>query len=376
MNTLPLEVIQNMFALACTDGGRTGCSLSLTPKTIRAVARSTRFHSVFLDAFYSNRLYSFMSTYEAHCRPLHGSRPRVKHLYLTLGIHGIPSDFPSSGIAAPIESPDPAPWPLADDVGALLRAVSADILSLVIQVFPNGYAGAAPTPDVPTLGCTFPSLRELTVFGTSDPRSFFSGVSAPAMFPSLRRLHIVDANTIYRQFRDQNLDPWTMHAPEMTHLRISNLSLRESPGLGGIPVQLAAQMGIPVDDEDEGKSVEESWPRPDDCPPKMHSHLRHIVIQPCIRPSGRLGAATSYRSGELLRKLAQYPSYVDLKFVVLAPPKQPGIPAWWTKSMKAQWLERIEGGVGCWVDAEEDSAEDEGWERPNEFLSVGTEIRT
>ncbi|EIW61162.1 uncharacterized protein TRAVEDRAFT_43987 [Trametes versicolor FP-101664 SS1] len=362
MDILPLEVTQHIFALACTDGGRTGCSLSLTSKTIRTVARSTRFHSIFLDAFYAQRLSSFVSTYEKQCQPMCGARPRVKHLYLTLAVLGIPSEFAGSGTTAPIEVPGSVPWSLPDGARALLRAVSADIISLVLQVFPTsgGRSSAGSTADAPTLSCTFPSLRELTVFGTSDPRSFFSGVSTPPIFPNLRRLHIIDTKTIYGMLRKQRLEPWTTHAPKTTHLRVSNLS--DLLGPGGIPVELAAQIGVPVDRQHEEETpVRERWPRSGEWPPATHPHLRCVIIQPCNPPSsGALRGELwrSYcRSGEVLRKLAEYPAYVNLEIVVLTPPDEPGNLSWWTESMKMQWLDRIKGGPGCWADVGDDEAD-------------------
>ena len=48
MDGLAVEVIEKIAAFACTDGGRTGLSLSLTSKYIREATRAVRFHSVSL----------------------------------------------------------------------------------------------------------------------------------------------------------------------------------------------------------------------------------------------------------------------------------------------------------------------------------------
>ncbi|KAI0633760.1 hypothetical protein C8Q77DRAFT_1073530 [Trametes polyzona] len=83
MDTLPLEILQNIFELACTDGGLTGCSLSLTSRAIREAARMARFHSVSLVA-YPVRLSSFVELYARECDPALGDIPRVAHLHLII----------------------------------------------------------------------------------------------------------------------------------------------------------------------------------------------------------------------------------------------------------------------------------------------------
>ncbi|KAI0816036.1 hypothetical protein BC628DRAFT_1406048 [Trametes gibbosa] len=82
MDTLPLETLQRIFTLACTDGGHTGNSLSLTSKGIRAAARTARFHSVALVAN-PRRLRAFVALYERECDAAFGDKPRIQHLYLT-----------------------------------------------------------------------------------------------------------------------------------------------------------------------------------------------------------------------------------------------------------------------------------------------------
>ncbi|EIW62616.1 uncharacterized protein TRAVEDRAFT_42965 [Trametes versicolor FP-101664 SS1] len=81
MDTLPLETLQHIFELACTDGGRTGNSLSLVSKGIRAAVRTTRFHSIALIAS-PRRLQSFIDLYRRECDPARGDRPRIQHMHV------------------------------------------------------------------------------------------------------------------------------------------------------------------------------------------------------------------------------------------------------------------------------------------------------
>ncbi|KAI0766832.1 hypothetical protein BD413DRAFT_480233 [Trametes elegans] len=95
MDILPLEIWLDIFMLACTDGGYTGCSLSLTSKAIRAITRTLRFHSVALVA-YPARLGSFVALYAADCKPDLGQKPKVAHLHFTVPTSFRPYRFEAS----------------------------------------------------------------------------------------------------------------------------------------------------------------------------------------------------------------------------------------------------------------------------------------
>ncbi|OJT02581.1 hypothetical protein TRAPUB_6885 [Trametes pubescens] len=103
MDTLPLETLQRIFELACTDGGYTGYSLSLVSRGIRAAARTTRFHSISLLATL-HRLQSFVDSYKRKCDPSQDDKPRVQHLHIV---------FPSIELEASTCSTDYADvlWP-------------------------------------------------------------------------------------------------------------------------------------------------------------------------------------------------------------------------------------------------------------------------
>jgi hypothetical protein len=51
LSILPPELWRKIFAFACVDGGATGCALALVSRSMRALAASTRFHSVLVVGF-------------------------------------------------------------------------------------------------------------------------------------------------------------------------------------------------------------------------------------------------------------------------------------------------------------------------------------
>ena len=82
MNKLPLELLEDIFALACADGGRTGCALSLVSTHIRAASRAIRFHTLCLSPSTPLRISKLLSCVEKERdagREL-GRVPKIKHL--------------------------------------------------------------------------------------------------------------------------------------------------------------------------------------------------------------------------------------------------------------------------------------------------------
>ncbi|KAI1797817.1 hypothetical protein LXA43DRAFT_268738 [Ganoderma leucocontextum] len=88
LSTLPPEILEKIFRSACTDGGRTGCSLSLVSKTVRAVSMAARYHSISLLAGSPGKLRGFLECFEnarSAARSVEGSAtPRIRHLCLAL----------------------------------------------------------------------------------------------------------------------------------------------------------------------------------------------------------------------------------------------------------------------------------------------------
>ena len=83
MDTLSVDVWQYIFALACTDGGRTGATLSRISKSFRSASAAARFHSVQLTSL--KRVKAFLDCYEAALATAAADGvdpPHVRHLLL------------------------------------------------------------------------------------------------------------------------------------------------------------------------------------------------------------------------------------------------------------------------------------------------------
>lgn len=253
MEKLPAELMLTIFAFACTDGGRTGCALSLVSKHIREVSRPLRFYSIALGRS-PRKLQLLVNRLEDEqvMLGLCGTKPRVRHLFLvTAGIEerlgelallrdGLPRPDPSSSPEAPFfrtkhnndtkaaHSQPCQPFRLQDQelslglVDTLVRAVAADLETLTIL------QGEETLPaDV-----TFPQLQELTVIdGGRRLIDFVDGTGSHPLFPAVRRLHlIVEAPWVQLERGGDpggammDLSKWTKHAPSVSHFRISELA--------------------------------------------------------------------------------------------------------------------------------------------------------
>ncbi|KAH9848381.1 hypothetical protein C2E23DRAFT_844679 [Lenzites betulinus] len=197
MDTLPVEILQAIFVLACTDGGATGNALSLTSKGIRAAARPIRFHSIHL-AVDRAPFQEFASFFAREWDDEDGNRPRVRHLSLDLGgrvpppqsllpIGSVPgSNAPSHPAVARLPSDlstrgprrkPPHPPTAADSqaVQKLLSFVARDLQSLVVHVGPLGIPAGV---RFPIFEHTFPLVREAAFLGFSTPALLISRANA------------------------------------------------------------------------------------------------------------------------------------------------------------------------------------------------------
>ncbi|KAH9894778.1 hypothetical protein C8Q73DRAFT_691513 [Cubamyces lactineus] len=299
MDTLPLETLQRIFTLACTDGGLTGNALSLTSKSVRAASRTARFHTVSLIAN-PRRLSSFLALYERECKlETEGGRdkPHVRHLYATFpridGSRQRPRlAYYTSSLSPPprrrrkdrqrrnyrvsesVDS-DSEPDSLSDEqldlyqleyeVGMILeeaagsrgrrpredtvlsdpsyhdaarrlfQLVAPDLWTLVLQ---SGFRYGG-TLGISLFTIPFPALRSLTVVEISNPNSLFPDVDSSAD-PSASQESLFPALThlhlLPYDHDFQLLDKWAIRAPHVTHLRVS--------GQTGDLDQLARAVGV------------------------------------------------------------------------------------------------------------------------------------
>ncbi|KAM5535121.1 hypothetical protein V8D89_011207 [Ganoderma adspersum] len=325
MNHLPLETLQQIFELACTDGGYTGCSLALTSKSIREAAQSTRFHSVMLVAE-TERLVALIALYQNQCSNSAGIRPRTAHLHLLLRstVNTRQSTDSTEEVEWDEESEDEdleeSTFPL---VQQFLSLVSNDLQSLVVI---RDTLGAA----TPLFDRAFPSLRDLTLafqcnITTPDP-------TVVPIFPALTHLHIVAPNWSPPLF-----PRWIAQAPRVTHLRISAHCL-----FGKFVDELPAAVGTPEYPFKRGfRGGITVGP-----PPAVRTYptLARVVVAPGPRPASGPCGSNRYVFNSRTMQLDWIAARARESGVEMyvAPPC-----AWagdeWDEAIRTEWLKRIGG---------------------------------
>ncbi|KAI0763856.1 hypothetical protein BD413DRAFT_616174 [Trametes elegans] len=243
LEDLPWEVIEEISRLACTDGGRTGCSLSLVSKYVRPVARCQRFHSVSLLAGLACQLRRFVRALEeagVEAQEEGARAPRVRHLCL---------DFDPATSVGHVD-PNAVDWcsvehnlmlfsalplrtltALFDRVRAEYRAALRPLLARVADsvetltvLHRDGDYARADLEPFPVGPDGFPHLREFTCrmylpsfiqLARSDDGET-GRVAIRPMFPALRRMH-VDPNP------NATVDFWwwAANAPRLGWLRVN-----------------------------------------------------------------------------------------------------------------------------------------------------------
>ena len=218
--------------MACTDGGSTGCSLSLTSKFVAAACRPARFTTVSIaprshdDASLSQFLDCIIKE-RARAASTGSAAPRVRHLFLA-ACKSPPQDSDWSSREEETDPIDDRPRPptFHENIDSLLELVAPDLHTLALISSRWGRLGLSPS----LVHKPFPQLRELTVvdhFGQLGfaPVPLYGGPSQgspenirePTLYPRLERLSMLGtAHTM-------DLPRWSRRAPRLTHLRIAHL---------------------------------------------------------------------------------------------------------------------------------------------------------
>ncbi|KAI0329561.1 hypothetical protein GY45DRAFT_859135 [Cubamyces sp. BRFM 1775] len=217
IHDLAVEVLEKIFAYACTDGGRTGYSLSLVSKYCYAVVRPLLLHNI---ALHSLRQIESLTAYLEREQRL-SPHSRVYHLFVSTTRDGeqvartrqTRRAHQQSRSARPPQSWDDLDKRLSVALPHLLRAVAPSLLTLALVLSWE----LSPV----TLPRCLPCLREFTVCGPmlrlpgwNDGRSSLA-LPAPCL-PAVRRLHIVSETV--------SLVPWAHHAPRVRQLQLSRVT--------------------------------------------------------------------------------------------------------------------------------------------------------
>ncbi|KAL1947813.1 hypothetical protein VTO73DRAFT_13537 [Trametes versicolor] len=349
MESLAVELLMAIFAFACTDGGRTGCSLALVCKHFREVSRPLRFHSVALTGV-PDQLKRFFVLFERERAALGATfAPKVRHAFIrTERVEGSPLDQASStsvsgetratpseediehGQCREDEDEDDAAPPrtrseYTELVSALLRAIAPTLETLVFLPL-NITRDAEPLDP----GIIFPVLREITLGSpllyhmSSNPRSLLP----QRAYPSLTRLHL------RRSTDGQRSDDWVYHAPGLTHISVSSVGYRTH----------VTSFKLFFDC---------SGTQPAEQPfKKLQTLIIHLAPPPSVRfchgtprlRYERVVAALWESQAEATVPIYIFPTGKD---------KMEGDwsgagSAWYGDVDREEWEDRMQGGVGCW----------------------------
>ena len=213
---VPVEVLQEIFVQACTDGGTTGCSISLVSQAFRAAVQPIQYHSIELTGL--AQISTFASRYKETCSalaaadPLRG-HPKVRHLLLMSH-----RDMRSRSVYANEEADKTE---TLDAIANLLALLAPDLHTLVL------ITAYRHTDLFQGCGDGFPCLRDLTmarIHGIDLPDLGAPKLPPEMRFPRLERLHF--ALRVVNRSLEQLLSHWTMLAPAVVELRLSNLPPR------------------------------------------------------------------------------------------------------------------------------------------------------
>ncbi|KAI0751131.1 hypothetical protein C8Q80DRAFT_554579 [Daedaleopsis nitida] len=348
VEAIPTELWREIISLACTDGGFTGKSPALTSKFIHQQSLSPRFHSVAVQSL--QHLQQFLSLLDKQSE----RHLVISHLYMSFLEEPCrtPSDF----------------WRTYAKMSRLEKAEHDRKAKeekrawdeLFVAAMTKLFALVAPTLRTlcivgdwavrfPTFSCdTLPCLEELTV-RADLPSIFPSGaIEDEARFlppnrcyklPALRRLHVVCLSRTLHCAKIVNyLNQHTR--PCFTHLRLSNIDEDKEDRI--LPHGLARSLGVPHREGDTPVATKLSG-------------VRHVVIHGYPpAPGGWCGFNDSIWDTicwelEALAERCEFEK--GLRFLVMSRPWRRN-PRWGDR-LYDDWVDRIEGKDGCWVESEE-----------------------
>lgn len=346
MGTLPLETLQQIFKLACTDGGYTGHALSLVSKGIRAAARAARFHSISLIAS-PHHLQLFVALYERECDPALGDKPRIQHLHVAFPVteHEPQEGTSRNGTAVSYASISIANYPgpttyedYLSEAQTLFRLITPDLVTLVVQC---GFSIAGDL-DLPIIEHPFPQLLEVTFVGVAQPLTLISrtdGTTAAPLFPAVTHLYIAPPFLCSTWHSGLSLPFWSTHAPFATHLGVSCADDHAAA--------IASAVGVPVEPEPNDDSLDPGAPSTPTTVPGMpvYPTVRHLLLQPGPGPVCHMSCCweASARYDCRMQVLREIERGCEAAGLVVVEAKVPenGLFLCYYEQARRRWLERM-----------------------------------
>ncbi|RDX53703.1 hypothetical protein OH76DRAFT_1374809 [Lentinus brumalis] len=337
MDRLAVELLEQIFLLACTDGGFTGAALSRVSKHIRNASRAARFHSIALISPFPDTLEQFASCY-VHQRAFSGEvTPKVHHLLITSAIR---QSDPARVVLRPNLNASDVSKCSADmtkkhlevlekeqrkfnvDVTSLLQLLAPDLISLTLIHCHRYGKNELRIPLTIEVSGGFPLLQELTLAGIPPT---FTSTDCPSgsLYPHLERLHL--CLLALSGCPDIDVDAWAADAPNLTYLRMSNVNYWPRNIMESVRKVFASE--------------------------HLNATLKQVIIKPHSPPpmGGPCGTPhTVFASFMASLQSACTPCHNPKLSTVLLPAGRNMRAHDWEAMLKNHWVDRMCGGPGCW----------------------------
>lgn len=305
MDRCPAELHLKIFLFACTDGGRTGCALSLVSHHIHATSAPARFHTVVLHGV--PRMRSFLSMLEAKTPSI-----AVRHLLLYDNGHEGRRDLGENPLAVVVS--------IISNVAPSLVTFAGSVRFITHE---HGFSSV-----IPRVG-RFPLLRDLSLRGT---RGQTAGYEEEAManlphFPSLRRLHLwggLAREDVVHFIRALI----TKCAPRLTDIRLSDAGQwTQIPYILETGLRVGTENSQPWFGRTQGENPVFQIP----------AGVEQLILQTAPSIGGFSGMMHEMLQADLL-KLAE-----EQEKIIVAPNYHYEI-----TDCITDWYDVIDGGDGCW----------------------------
>ncbi|KAI0758233.1 hypothetical protein C8Q74DRAFT_307871 [Fomes fomentarius] len=360
---IPTELWTRIVTYACTDGGATGRSLALASKLLHERSRTARFHSLAFTSL--PRIEAFLVFVRS--KPKFG-KPRIEHLYLSFHDDPIVADPDPEfeWLGSSIMSRDEKEHWDARYLAAMSSLLSDSLVHSTLRTLCIVEHPKALLPPFPCKPLS--KLEEFTAYQCTD----FFRPQAPAraaaehdslhtacpldvqaVFPSLRRMH----------WSSDYSCPLPLIVPllaetcpaTLTHLRLSGVMVAAHDHVK-LPNELAAAVSVgspPVREEcgdGDANSASLSIQPPLGEGEKLLNLQRLVLHGSC---SGIGIPSTQWQKG--IAGLLALRWKCESQSVVVTPFRR----SWrhkprWEERLREDWMDRIQGGEGCWIAKEDE----------------------
>lgn len=318
MNRCPAEIVLKFASFACTDGGETGCSLSLVSHYMRDATAPHRYHSVAIVS--QDNLLSFAALVRDDRVPI-----VIHHLFISVQ---------DSWGRVPHEELKMLEVALA----TVLARAAPSVQTLVVH---DAWRADS---TIASLGTGLPALRDLALPCESSLQTF-----DPATFPALRRFH--SCALLNRRF--QLWEAIASSFPLLTHLRITRVSQDTD-----LPPLLRVILKIPVTSdptwgdlycpgEREFLAGSEEGARAQ-CIANALSQLKDVIVQPGLYKSDGYCGTGELKDGMMQMGLGSIARACERGVGEGRLSLLPGSKGYTLEVARTDWLNLVAGGDGPW----------------------------